>query len=545
MDELLSLSQPPDDAELYDDGTDIIDMPEVLPSSRPSAGVARAPNVEEPPRTDPAGAPTLEDVEIEELDAELVEASVIEESGDTLDDEDDIEDERQSLLSDVLEPEADDSEAALVSQRLAEEIKAGLESRDSRELLLEELERQAVERAQLAVKSDESEDEPTHKLRVDTVAKQRARDSESLADELAPSLARGADVVDELRPSLADDLEPDEEPAPKRLKDLAKAVGVRATPAPKGSIDWDDDAEGPASGSVRPRRSKVPLSPSPRAASRSSRAPVATTKSKAPTSRSFAEQSPSEPPTTPDLLGMSLDRVRGLQDLPPESQQALSLNARIETLGKDEELNGFAVALVLKGAVKIMPAIADAVCAHASVGDVVFTEGHLADGVMLRAVADADDTRLAFWDAKTLAEQIANCPWVDDDLRAIADRFQALAGAAMGSLGERLDDGLRAMVTDRCEVLALKPGEALLEQGETVNGMYVVGGGHIELLDGERVTEELYPGEFLFAAQVMAGGGAPRTVRASSSGALLLRADRMVAHELLVSVPPLLEILAG
>lgn len=115
----------------------------------------------------------------------------------------------------------------------------------------------------------------------------------------------------------------------------------------------------------------------------------------------------------------------------------------------------------------------------------------------------------------------------------------------MGSLGERLDDNLRAMVTDRCEVIALGTGEVLLDAGATVDGMYVLGAGHLELCDGRAVEQQLYPGDFLFAAQVMAGGGAPLTARAGKGGALLLRADRMAAHELLVSVPPLLEILAG
>jgi hypothetical protein len=49
----------------------------------------------------------------------------------------------------------------------------------------------------------------------------------------------------------------------------------------------------------------------------------------------------------------------------------------------------------------------------------------------------------------------------------------------------------------------------------------------------------------LFAEQILAAGGAPSTARAGKTGSLLLFAQRMTAHELLVSVPPLLEILAG
>lgn len=247
----------------------------------------------------------------------------------------------------------------------------------------------------------------------------------------------------------------------------------------------------------------------------------------------------------PLIQSVVLDTVRGLQDLPEEAQLALAKSARIETLNTEEELNGFAVALVLSGRVAIMPAIADVACAEAGVGEVVFTEGHLAEGVALRVVASIDGTKVAFWNAATLAEQMADCPWVADDLQSVADRFQALAGASMGSLGDRLDATLRAIVTDRCEVVRLRPDETLLAAGQTVNGMYVVGAGTLELLDGTRVTEQLHPGDFLFPAQVMVGGGAPTTARAGAAGALLLRAERMAALELLVGVPPLLEILAS
>jgi len=256
-------------------------------------------------------------------------------------------------------------------------------------------------------------------------------------------------------------------------------------------------------------------------------------------------ESISDVPTTPLVLGVPLDTVRGLQDLPEEALLELAKSATLETLNTEEELNGFAVALVLKGKVGIMPAIADVACAEAGVSEVVFTEGHLSDGIVLRVVASVDDTKVAYWDRAKLEAQMADCPWVADDLKSIADRFQALAGASMGSLGDRLDASLRGMVTDRCEVIRLGPGETLLERGQTVNGMYVVGAGHIELVGEGEATSTLNSGDFLFPAQIMAGGGAPHTARAGAGGALLLRAERMAAHELLVSVPPLLEILAS
>jgi len=215
-------------------------------------------------------------------------------------------------------------------------------------------------------------------------------------------------------------------------------------------------------------------------------------------------------------------------------------------MGTGEDLSFFSVVLVLEGWVKLMPAIADVTCATAAAGEVVFTQGSLEDGVALRVVAGQNGTALAIWDRQTFDSITESCPWVADELRLIADSFQALAGTALGMLGERLDDALREVVTSRCHVLTLLPHEVLVAAGKTVPGMHIVGAGLIELVDSAgSVISTVAPGAFLLTDQVLAGGVAPHTVRAASSGALVLFAPRMIAHELLVSVPPLLEILAG
>jgi hypothetical protein len=255
-----------------------------------------------------------------------------------------------------------------------------------------------------------------------------------------------------------------------------------------------------------------------------------------------------EPPASaaPSIRGIAFSDVRGLCDLPEEAQMLLRKRARIERMGAGEDLSFFSVVLVLEGWVKLMPAIADVTCATASAGDVVFTQGTLEDGVALRVVAGQNGTTLATWDKATFNEITDECPWVGDELRLIADSFQALAGTALGPLGERLDDALREVVTSRCRVLTLLPNEVLVARGKPVPGMHIVGGGAVELLDeSDHVVGTCSPGEFLLTAQVLAGGGSPHTARAAGGGALVLFAPRMDAHELLVSVPPLLEILAG
>lgn len=252
-----------------------------------------------------------------------------------------------------------------------------------------------------------------------------------------------------------------------------------------------------------------------------------------------------EPEGDPHIGDVVLGEVRGLEDLPPEGQVSLVRQVHIEQLSTEEEVSAFGLALVLKGAVSVMPTIADVACARAAKGDIVWSEGHVEDGVALRLVAAENGTEVATWDASVLHEAVHDMPWVVDDLKTLADRYQALAGVAMGPMGERLDDSLRSMVTDRCEVKRFLPGEELVEKGKPVGGMFIVAAGRVEIADDDDVKQELGSGEFLFASQVLAGGAAPHSARAGQGGALVLFAGRSSAHELLVSVPPLLEIFAG
>jgi hypothetical protein len=248
---------------------------------------------------------------------------------------------------------------------------------------------------------------------------------------------------------------------------------------------------------------------------------------------------------TSTVDGVALEEVRGFEDLPEETQLGLARSARVTQLSLDEEVGSFGAALVTRGRVGIMPAISEVAASVAVAGEVVFTHGTLDDGIPLRVVALEDDTAVASWSAEDLQASMAECPWVADELRLVADRFQALAGATLGPLGDRLDDALRDQVVSRLDVKAFAPGEVIVEAGKPVPGLHVVGAGRVELASGDAVTEVAEPGDFLFAAEVLAGGRAHATARAGKTGALILFATRGVAHELLMIVPPLLEILGG
>jgi hypothetical protein len=261
------------------------------------------------------------------------------------------------------------------------------------------------------------------------------------------------------------------------------------------------------------------------------------------------EPAPGPPALTePIVVGISLAEIRGFEDFPPETQLALAQVARVERLATEEEVRGFGLALVLRGAVNVMPAIADVACGAAGERELIYGRGTLQEGVALRLVATAPDTQIAIWDFDAIEPALAACPWVLEELQDVADRYQALAGVSMGPMGERLDDSLRGMVLSRCKVVKLLPGELLVEKGKPVGGLFIVGAGRIELgNDPEKPGSdgELGPGDFLFAQQVLAGGGATTSARAGAAGALLMATDRHAAHELMLSVPPLLELLAG
>jgi hypothetical protein len=217
----------------------------------------------------------------------------------------------------------------------------------------------------------------------------------------------------------------------------------------------------------------------------------------------------------------------------------------VQSLAKDEEVSGFALALVLEGDVDVSSPVVDAPAERLSAGTVLRSRGTLDEPIAVRLVGASAAAKVALWKDADVEEAFRTCPWVEDDLRAAADRVQALVGVTVGPLGERLDAGLRAQVTSRLTLRSLAPGEVFAAQGKPIPGLLVVGAGELETVDGEAVSGEIGPGDFLFASEFLAHSPAPKEARAGKNGALVLVADRMAAQELLVTCPPLLEIFAG
>jgi CRP-like cAMP-binding protein len=104
----------------------------------------------------------------------------------------------------------------------------------------------------------------------------------------------------------------------------------------------------------------------------------------------------------------------------------------------------------------------------------------------------------------------------------------------------------RFMVLEKCEVKSKAPGTMIARAGQPMDGMYILGGGSLEILNSDGfVSEELGMGDVVFPETVLSASPASASVRVGKDGALVLFANRMSAHELLATCPPFIELLAG
>jgi hypothetical protein len=255
---------------------------------------------------------------------------------------------------------------------------------------------------------------------------------------------------------------------------------------------------------------------------------------------------PSAAPTRPRLGAtlLDLDSVEALGDLPDDAREAFGQAATIHGITIEEEVSHFALALVIEGDIDVSATIVDAPALRLSKNAVLRSRGTMVPGVALRLVCNSQKAKIATWDDAAVADAFRTCPWVEDDLRAVADRVQAKAGVTMGPLGERFDMSLREHLTSKLTLRNLAPGEVLLEEGKPV-GILIVGIGDITMTkkSGER-TGTARPGDFVFPSQTLAHGKAPETATAGAGGAVVLVGDRATAQDLLMTFPPLLEVLA-
>lgn len=253
-----------------------------------------------------------------------------------------------------------------------------------------------------------------------------------------------------------------------------------------------------------------------------------------------------EAPSIPASAGqLVLDTVEAFADLPDDARIAFAAAATLHPLAEGEEIGTFALAYVVNGVFDVAATVVDAPAARLSEGAVLRSRGTTDEGVPMRLICAEGQGIVATWSDAAVDEAFRSIPWVEEDLRAAADRVQTLVGITIGPLGERLDVSIREQILSRLTMRPLSPAEIIVRAGEAVPGLLLVGVGELELVKDDEVVGVVGSGEFLFPTEVLGAGSAPATARAGVGGALVMFGDRGIAQELLVTCPPLLEVFAG
>lgn len=289
----------------------------------------------------------------------------------------------------------------------------------------------------------------------------------------------------------------------------------------------------------------VPSSKTSLEPSSSSRMPVV------PVAKASAPKLPPLPVSAPEIVAeppapivapaLDLENVEAFADLPDDARVAFAAAAKLDDLSEGEEVQKFALAYVIEGTFDVAATMVDAPAARVETGAVLRARGSMGEGVPMRLICASPSGKLATWSDAHVDEAFRSIPWVEDDLRAAADKLQTLVGITVGPLGERIDASIRDEIVSRLTMRSYGPGELVVEAGAPIPGLLLIGVGELSL-DGRGAVGS---GEFLFPGEVLGAGAAPSTVRAGSLGALVLFGDRKLAQELLVTCPPLLEVFAG
>lgn len=247
---------------------------------------------------------------------------------------------------------------------------------------------------------------------------------------------------------------------------------------------------------------------------------------------------------------LDLEDVEAFADLPDDARLAFAGAAKLHSLAEGEEIGTFALAYVVTGSFDVAATVVDAPAVRLRAGSVLRARGTTDEGVPMRLICaevppEGHQATVATWSDAEVEEAFRTIPWVEDDLRAAADRVQTLVGITIGPLGERLDVSIREEIVSRLTMRPLSPHEVVVKAGEAVPGLLLVGIGELELVVDDKVSGVVSSGDFLFPTEVLGAGSAPATARAGSGGAVVMFGDRAIAQELLVTCPPLLEVFAG
>jgi hypothetical protein len=317
-----------------------------------------------------------------------------------------------------------------------------------------------------------------------------------------------------------------------------------ATPAPpSAAVTKRPSATIPAPTLPRPTPSKPPAAPSTPPPPPAASAPKLRTAP--PPGPNLAAPEPAliaEPPRIGDI---ALESIDAFSDLPEDVQRALVLSAVIEDLEPSVARAGFGALLIIGGSATVCAASVNTPAQRVHAKALLCSKGTLENGVPLRVVGGASGAKVAHWTSEVLDASLRSCPWVLDELRALADKLQVRAGLTIGPLGA-VDASIREGLIDRLTPRTLSPLEVVTQEGGNLPGIAFVVAGSVSLLEGNppEVSGEVTPGEILFPEATWAGAPAPMASRAAPGGAMLLVGDKNVARELVASVPMIAELFA-
>src|SRR5262249_38054234 len=153
-----------------------------------------------------------------------------------------------------------------------------------------------------------------------------------------------------------------------------------------------------------------------------------------------------------------------------------------------EEIGTFALAYVVSGTFEVAATVVDAPAVRLAQGAVLRARGTTEAGVPMRLICAQGQGLVATWSDAAVEDAFSTCPWVEEDLRAAADRVQTLVGITIGPLGERLDMSIRERIIARLEMKPLSPSEIIVSEGEAVPGLLLVGVGELELVKEDKVS---------------------------------------------------------
>jgi len=241
---------------------------------------------------------------------------------------------------------------------------------------------------------------------------------------------------------------------------------------------------------------------------------------------------------------IDLSFVEAFSDMPDDTRVEFERLAMLCDMHANEEVSGVALAWIERGRVAVMSLVSDTPAVILEPNEVIPSCGSIALRVPVRLVCMSEHARMAVWTEEAVGQCFGALPWVEEELRAAADRIHALVGATLGPLGEALDADIWAAMSPRLHCQWYAAGETLVAGGEIVPGLLIVGVGSLHVFDAEgTVVAVLGVGDIVFPGELVALEEAPATACAGTDGAVMLVADRSSSRELMLTYPPLFEYL--